>query len=410
MTARVVIVGTGQAGVQTAFSLRDDGYEGEIVLIGEEPGLPYQRPPLSKSYLLGKLDETGVLLKGADLYGENRLILRDGVTVQAIDRPGRTVRLSSGEDLSYDHLVLATGARQRALGVPGEDLDGVLTLRTIVDARGLKARLEGVRRAVVVGAGFIGLEFAAVARAQGVEVTVVELAPRPLGRALSAEMASFFQERHRTWGVDFIFGALIEEILGKDGRVTGVRLKDGRDVPADLVLVGVGVLPNAELAADAGLLVDNGVVVDEHMRTTDPAILAVGDCATHPNPFSAVGPVRVESVQNATDQGRCAAATIVGLPQPYAAVPWFWSDQGDLKLQMAGLSTGHDAAVVRGDRAQGAFSVFCFKDGRLLAVESVNRGPDHVMARRLIAAQAPITPEQAADEALPLKSFLVAAR
>ncbi|WP_395673410.1 NAD(P)/FAD-dependent oxidoreductase, partial [Phenylobacterium sp.] len=402
MTARVVIAGTGQAGVQTAFSLRDDGYDGEIVLLGEEPGLPYQRPPLSKSYLLGKLDETGVLLKGANLYGENRITLRDGVSVQAIDRPGRSVRLSSGEDLSYDHLVLATGARQRALGVPGEALDGVLTLRTIVDARGLKARLEGVRRAVVVGAGFIGLEFAAVARAQGVEVTVVELAPRPLSRALSAEMSLFFHERHLAWGVDFIFGALLEEIRGEGGRVTGVRLQNGVDVPADLVLVGVGVIPNAELAADAGLLVENGVVVDAHMRTTDPAILAVGDCAAHPNPFSAVGPVRVESVQNATDQGRCAAATIVGTPQPYAAVPWFWSDQADLKLQMAGLSTGHDTAVVRGDPAKGAFSVFCFKDGRLLAVESVNKGPDHVMARRLIAAQVQnaqpqITAEQAAD-------------
>jgi 3-phenylpropionate/trans-cinnamate dioxygenase ferredoxin reductase subunit len=391
--------------VQAAFSLRDEGFEGDITLVGEEPGAPYQRPPLSKAYLLGKLDDEGVLLKAERLYEEGRILRLGGVSVTAIDRAGKTATLSDGALLAYDQLVLSTGARQRALGVPGEALDGVLTLRSIADARALKARLDSVRRVVVVGAGFIGLEFAAVARARGIEVVVIEVAPRPLGRALSTEMSRFFEERHVSWGVDFLFGAAVEAIEG-DGAARAVRLDNGMRTEADLVLAGVGVVPNVELAEAAGLATDNGVVVDDQMRTQDPAIFAIGDCARHPNRFSALGPLRVESVQNATDQARTAAAVIAGKAAAYHAVPWFWSDQGDLKLQIAGLGAGHDTAVVRGDPAKGAYSVFCFKGDRLLAVESVNRGPDHIMARRLIAAGAALTPAEAADESLPLRSFL----
>ena len=409
MTEKVVIVGSGQAGIQAALSLRDEGFEGSIRIVGEEPGLPYQRPPLSKAYLLGRLDDEGVLLKTAQLYEDYRLDLSFGVRAEAIDRAARRVRLSNGEAAAFDHLILATGARNRTLDVPGADLDGVLTLRTLNHAKDLVARLDGAKRVVVVGAGFIGLEFAAVAAAKGIKVVVVEAAPRPMARALSPEMSRFFEARHTAWGVGFIFDATVRAIAGEGGKVAGVDLADGPSIPADLVLVGVGVAPNTELAAEAGLATDNGVLVDDRLITSDPAISAIGDCARHPNRFSAAGPVLVESVQNATDQGRAVAARIAGKPvKAYDAAPWFWSDQGDLKLQIAGLGAGHETAVVRGDPATGAFSVFCFKGGRLLAVESVNRGPDHIMARRLLAARANITPEQAADEATPLKAWLAA--
>lgn len=404
---QVVIVGAGQAGVQAGISLRDEGFEGAIRIVGEEPDLPYQRPPLSKAYLLGKLDDEGVLLKAAHLYDEYRLDCSFGVRAEAIDRAARSVRLSNGDVAPYDHLILATGARNRILDLPGADFDGVVTLRTLAHAKDLMARIDAVKRVVVIGGGFIGLEFAAVAAAKGIQVMVVEVAPRPMGRALSAEMSRFFQEQHVAWGVDFLFGAAACAFKGEGGKVTAVELSDGVSIPADLVLVGVGVIPNAELAAEAGLATDNGVVVDEQLLTADPAIFAIGDCARHPNRFSVVGPVLVESVQNATDQGRAVACRIAGRPiAPYDAIPWFWSDQGHLKLQIAGLGAGHDTTVVRGDPATGAFSVFCFKDGRLLAVESVNKGPDHVMARRLIAAGAALTPDQAADDKTPLKTYL----
>jgi 3-phenylpropionate/trans-cinnamate dioxygenase ferredoxin reductase subunit len=405
---RIIIVGSGQAGVQTAFSLRDEGYEGRLTIVGEEAATPYQRPPLSKAYLLGKLDDEGVLLKARKLYAEYRIDLMEGERVERIDRGAHAIALASGKRLPYDHLVLATGSRQRTINVAGEHLEGVQSLRTLADACRLIGRLPQVRRAVVVGGGFIGLEFAAVARALGVEVCVVEMAPRPLGRSLSAEMSRFFEGRHIAWGTDFIFGAKVAALIGQDERLAAVQLDNGGVLEADLALIGVGVIPNAELAQAASLQVGNGVVVDEQLLTSDPAISAIGDVALHPNPFSAVGPVRVESVQNATDQGRLVAARLMGKAKPYNAVPWFWSDQGDLKLQIAGLSAGHDTTVVRGDPTSGAFSVFCFRAGRLLAVESVNRGPDHVMARRLIAGRAAITPEGAADESVPLKAYLAA--
>lgn len=406
---RVVIVGSGQAGVQTAFSLRDEGFDGALTIIGDEPGTPYQRPPLSKAYLLGKLDDEGVLLKARPLYDDYRIGLVDGVGATAIDRGARSVALTRGEAIAYDHLVLATGSRQRTLGVPGEDLAGVQPLRTLADARRLITSLPTVKRAVVVGGGFIGLEFAAVARTLGIDVTIVELAPRPLGRSLSAEMSQFFEERHAAWGSKFLFGAKVSSFHGEDGRLTSVELEGGMMLEAEVALVGVGVIPNSELAQAAGLQVGNGIVVDDGLLTSDPAISAIGDVALHPNPYSVMGPVRVESVQNATDQGRCVAARLMGKARPYDSTPWFWSDQGDLKLQIAGLSPGHVTAVVRGDPAAGAFSVFCFVGDRLLAVESVNRGPDHIMARRLLAAGAPIRPEQAADESVPLRAYLAAA-
>ena len=407
MSKGVVIVGAGQAGVQAAFSLRDEGFQGPITILTDETGAPYQKPPLSKAYLLGKLDDDGVLLKARHLYGEYDIRLLEGVDVVGIDREVQVVELRNGEPIPYSHLVLATGARQRTLDVPGTDLDAVFALRTIGDARALMDRLPQVRRAVVVGGGFIGLEFAAVLRARRIEVTIVEIAARPLGRALSTEMSRFFLEKHIGWGVQFLFGEVVRSIH-RVGLAHSVELTSGLMLEADLVLIGAGVIPNSELAAASGLEVTDGIAVDGYLRTSDPNIWAIGDCALHPTRFSDDGPVRIESVQNATDQGRNVAAQIAGKPAPYAAVPWFWSDQGDVKLQIAGLGRGHDTAVVRGDPSSGAFSVFCFKQGRLLAVESVNRGPDHIMARRLLAGGAQITPQQAVDEAVPLRAHLAA--
>lgn len=402
---QIVIVGAGQGGLQAAASLRDGGFDGRLLLIGDEPGLPYQRPPLSKAYLLGKADEDSILLKPAGFFEDERIDLISDTRVAAIERGDRRVRLQSGAAVGYDHLILATGARNRALSVPGAQLDGVVSIRTLKDARRLRGLMDGARRAVVVGGGFIGLEFAAVAAAKGLKVLVVEAAPRPLGRALSAEMSRFFTQAHIGWGVDFMFGTGVEAILGET-RVTGVRLANGVAVEADIVVVGIGVSPNHELAAQAGLAVANGVVVDENLITSDPAISSLGDCAEFDSPFSIVGRVRVESVQNAVDQARGIAARLTGRPAPYAAVPWFWSDQGPFKLQMAGLASGHDTAVVRGDPGSGAFSVFCFAGDRLLAVESVNMPGDHMAGRRLLAAGAAITPAQAADTGVELKALL----
>jgi 3-phenylpropionate/trans-cinnamate dioxygenase ferredoxin reductase subunit len=403
----VLVLGTGQAGFQVAASLREEKFDGRVVLVGDEPGPPYQRPPLSKAYLTGKADADAVRLRPDRFFAEHRLELRAGERAARIDRAGRRVVLASGDALPYDHLVLALGARNRALPVPGADLDGVVQLRTLGDAEGLRRRLDAAREAVVVGAGFIGLEFAAVAAARGVPVTVVEAADRPMARSLSAAMSAFFRGAHERQGVRFVFGATVVRVLGDGGgRAAGVETADGRRFPADLVLVGIGVVPNAELAAEAGLAVADGVVVDERLATSDPAVSAIGDCARHPCRFAAAGagPVRIESVQNAVDQARCVAARIAGRAAPYGAVPWFWSDQGALKLQIAGLAAPHERAVARGDPARGAFSVFCFRGGRLAGVESVNRPLDHVLARKLLANGTDLAPEQAADPGFDLKA------
>lgn len=407
----ILVLGTGQAGFQVAASLREDGFDGRVVLVGDEPGLPYQRPPLSKAYLTGKADTAAVRLRPEKFFAEHRLEMRAGERAVRIDRAGRRVLLGSGGALPYDRLVLALGARNRALPVPGAELDGVVQLRTLADAEGLRQRLERAREAVVVGAGFIGLEFAAVAAARGVAVAVVEATDRPMARSLSPAMSAFFRDAHERQGVRFVFGATVTRVLG-DGRATGVETADGRRFPADLVLVGIGVVPNAELAAEAGLAVADGVVVDEHLATGDLAISAIGDCARHPCRFADEGgPVRIESVQNAVDQARCVAARLAGKSTaPYAAVPWFWSDQGALKLQIAGLATPHDHAVARGDPASGAFSVFCFRGGRLAGVESANRPLDHVFARKLLANGADLTPEQAADPGFDLKAHAATPR
>ncbi len=342
-------------------------------------------------------------LRPETFYTQHQIEVLAGETVTAIDRAGHRLRLASGGELSWDHLVLATGARFRPLPVPGAELDGVLPLRTLADADILRERLDQARDVVVVGAGFIGLEFASVAIARGAAVHIIEVTQHPMGRVVSATISRFFSDAHRRWGAQISLGTGVIRIFGAGGRVTGVETSDGRHLPADLVLICIGVIPNAEVAREAGLAVDNGIVVDERLATADPTILAIGDCANFPTPF-AVGRVRLELVQNAVDQGRSAAAYIAGKPTPYDKVPWFWSDQGDLKLQIAGITTGHDKAVLRGDPDSGHFSVFCYRADRLIGVELVNQTADHVVARRLLAGDPKLTPEQAADESYDLRA------
>lgn len=406
----IVIVGAGQAGFQAAASLREAGFAGGLTLIGEEAVLPYQRPPLSKAYLAGKTDARGLLLRQESFFSDHAISHRPETRAARIDREGRQVRLADGESLPYDHLVLATGTRNRPLPVPGAELAGVRQLRSLDDADALRADIESAGRIVVVGAGFIGLEFAAVCAGRGLSVTVIEAAGRVMARAVSLETSEAFRAFHEEAGVHFLFEAGVTAIEGEGGRAVAVRTADGHRLPADLVLVGIGVLPNQELAEAAGLPVRDGIEVDAFLATPDPAVSAIGDCVRFPSRFAHGLPggdqVRIESVQNAVDQGRCLAARLTGRPAAYDAVPWFWSDQGPRKLQIAGLAGPGDASVPR--RAGAGFSVFRFRDGALSAVESVDRPADHMAARRLLASAKSLTPEQAADPGFDLKALATA--
>lgn len=401
--SRVVILGGGQGGFQTAMSLREQGFDGSIVLVGEEPDLPYQRPPLSKAYLAGSVDADAVRLRPQSFYAHHDIDLLTGEQASLIDRRARRLLLASGTTLAYDHLVLAVGARPRRLPIPGAELDGVMALRTLADATELRERLAAAREVVLVGAGFIGLEFAAVAAKQGKAVRIVEATGRVMARVVSPPVARCFAAAHIRWGASLLFETSIVRVLGERGRVVGVETTRGEVLPADLVVICVGVVPNIELAADAGLAIDDGIVVDAGLATADPAISAIGDCARYPSRF-AEAMVRLESVQNAVDQARCVAARLAGHPAPYQAVPWFWSDQGELRLQIVGLTVGHDQAVIRGEPDEGRFSVFCFRNGGLIGIESVGRPADHIAGRRILAAGLDLSPEQAADSGYDLKA------
>lgn len=406
-SAGIVIVGAGHGGVQAAASLREEGYAGPITLISDDPNAPYQRPPLSKAFIKGEATADSLILRGPAFYAEKQIDLRLGENVAAIDCAARIARLASGEALAYEHLILAVGAVARPAAFAGAELEGALALRDMGDAAQLKARLESATHVVVIGAGFIGLEFAATAASKGKDVQVVEVAPRVMGRAVSQTISDFYADAHRGFGVKLHLGAGVASIEGAGGRATAVHLSDGRRLPADLVLIGIGILANEKLAAAAGLAVDNGIVVDEALTASDPHVSAIGDCCAHPNPYAGRR-FRLESVQNATDQARVVARKLTGKPARYDMLPWFWSDQGDLKLQIAGLNMGCDAFATRGDPASRSFSVFGFAGGRLRVVESVNRAADHMIARRLIAAGAPLSPEEAADPAFDLKARAMA--
>jgi len=397
-----VIVGAGHAGVQAAASLREEGFEDRIILLSDENGLPYQRPPLSKAFLKGEMDILGLPLRAEAFFRDHRIDLRRGVGATRIDRRSQRVETNDGSAIGYGHLILATGARQRRLDAPGVDLPGVFALRSIADATEIRERIGAGRKLVIIGAGFIGLEIAATAAGLGAEATVVEIA-RPMGRAVSPLMSDFFLKAHAAFGVRLRLGLGVAAIKGVQ-KAQAVVLTDGEVLPADLVILAVGVTAEDALARASGLECANGVVVDDLLRTSDPAISAIGDCVDFPN--AALGfRTRLESVQNAVDQGRCIAARLAGKPTPYDALAWFWSDQGDLKLQIAGLSHGVDKWVVRGDPTTRAFSAFGFRAGKLAVVESVNRAGDHAAAKRIIGTPKTLTPEEAAEPAFDLRAL-----
>ena len=400
----VLIVGAGHAGFQLAASLRQHGYGERICLINDEAHLPYQRPPLSKAYLKGEGRPDSLMFRPDKFYRDQNIELI-GDRAVSIDRAAQRLLLASGSFLEYGHLVLATGARNRLLDLPNANLGDVRYLRILDESEALRQRIHSAKHVVVIGAGFIGLEFAATARIKGLEVDVVELATRVMARAVTAEISDYFQERHVAAGIRIHLGVQATSIEGGGDEVSGVSLSDGRRIPADLVVVGVGVLPNVELAAEAGLPVASGIIVDEQLLTPDPNISAIGDCALFASPRFG-GSLRLESVQNATDHARCVAARLTGDAKTYDGLPWFWSDQGDDKLQIAGLTTGYDHVVVRGDRAARSFSAFCYRARQLVGIESVNRAADHVFGRKLLGMNRSIAPERVADPGFDLKAAL----
>ncbi|QXX75604.1 NAD(P)/FAD-dependent oxidoreductase [Methylovirgula sp. HY1] len=401
----VVIIGAGHGGVQLAASLREEGYQDKIVLLGDEKDPPYQRPPLSKAYMKHETPEDGVILRGPDFYPQQKIDLMLGERVVEIDRAARRLTCASGTRLEYSKLVFATGGVMRQLRIDGADLTNVFSLRTLAEARTMRDCFDHSKNVVIIGAGFIGLEFAATAAAKGCAVNVIELATRPMARAVTEQTSAFFAAEHKKLGVVINFATSVTAIKGEAGRVKEVVLTDGRVLPADLVLIGIGLVPSDELAKAAGLECPNGIKVDDKQVTSDENIFAIGDAAYHFNPFAKRW-MRLESVQNATDQARVLAKHLTGKPAHYESVPWFWSDQADLKLQMVGFLDDCDRIIMRGSLEERAYSLFGFKEGKLAGVESVNKAGDHMLARRLIGENISISPEMVADPNSDLKSLL----
>jgi 3-phenylpropionate/trans-cinnamate dioxygenase ferredoxin reductase subunit len=403
----VLIVGGGEAAVHLASSLRELGCQAAITIVSEEPYAPYQRPPLSKAFLSGTADAATLEFRSAERYEQDRITVLtaqrvNGVRAAAPGRPG-IATTATGGCLEFGHLALTTGARPRLLEVPGADLAGVCYLRDVRQALALRERLAVAQRVLIVGGGFIGLEAAAAATAKGKAVTVVEATDRLIGRVVAPEISGFYRTAHQRRGVRVILGTAISQFEGTDGTVNGARLSDGGFVAADLVIIGIGAEPRTELAEQLGLACMAGIIVDACARTSDPAIVAAGDCTVTPHPAARDGSlVRFESFGHAMDQARAAAATLAGVPAPYDAVPWFWSDQGTLKLQIAGLSAGFDQTVLRGNPGQERFSMLYYRAGRLLAVHAVNSPRDYLTVRRALAAGQEIPPELAADADKPL--------
>ncbi len=402
--SRIVIVGAGHAGGTAAALLRQHGHTGPITLIGEELVAPYQRPPLSKAYLKGETDVETLKLKPDEFYAEHDITLRLGTRVESIDRGALTVALKGGGEVAYDVLILATGSANRKLAIPGAGPHELHELRSLADAEQLKAVLEPGKRAVIIGGGYIGLEAAASARALGAEATIVELAPRVLARVACEELSSFFEAYHRARGVQILTGAQVEAVEhGPDGHVSAARLADGRDIACDVVLVGVGAMACVELALEAGLECSNGVVVDAEARTSDPAIFAIGDMTWRPMPLYEGRRHRLESVPNALEQAKQAVAAILGRPAPAPEVPWFWSDQYDLKLQIAGVPFDADSLVVRGSRDAAKFAIFHMKGDRILAVEAVNAPAEFMGGRLLIGNGKAVDRARLADLSVSMK-------
>ncbi|HEX2816906.1 MAG TPA: FAD-dependent oxidoreductase [Phenylobacterium sp.] len=402
LAAHVVILGAGHAGGTAAALLRQYGFTGPITLVGSEPIPPYQRPPLSKAWLKGEADADSLALKPLEFYAEHDIDFRASTTATAINRGARTVTLSDGSTVSYDALIIATGARAIALPIPGADLDGVMFLRTAADAETLKATVGPGKRLAVVGGGYIGLEVAASGRALGAEVVVLEREDRLLARVACDTLSTFFKTQHEAHGVTFELGATATAFEGADGHVTGVTLADGRTIACDAVVVGVGAHPNDDLAKDCGLEVARGVTVDLEARTSDPAIFAIGDVAHRPMPIYG-RMFRMESVPNALEQAKQAAAAITGRPPPAGEVPWQWSDQYDLKLQIAGYAFDVDEILVRGDPASARFAVFHLKGDLVQSVEAINSPPEFMMGKQLILARRPVSKARLADPSISMK-------
>ena len=406
MPENIVIVGAGQAGGETAAELRRKGYTGKITVVGDEAYVPYKRPPLSKTYLAGTATTESLYVMSPAALEKANIEFIGGVRATAIDRKSRTLSLDDGRKLSYDKLMLATGGRPRMLNSPGADLPNIFVLRSIQDVEAIRAQFGEGKRLAIVGGGYIGLEVAAVAKKAGLSVTVLEAMPRVLQRVTAPEMSAFYERVHREAGVDVRTGVLL---TGFEKSANGIQVQiAGGSIEADLVIVGIGLIANTELAADAGLEVDNGIVVDEYARTSDPDIYAAGDCTNHPSEFLGRR-VRLESVQNAMEQGRIAAENMLGLEVKYANVPWFWSDQYDLKLQMVGMSGGYDQVVLRGDPGGRSFGAFYLLQGKVIAADMVSRLKEFMVAKKMVAAKLEVDPARLADESVDLKELLPAA-
>lgn len=405
MNERVLIIGGGHAAGQCAASLRQKGWAGEIVIAGEEPFPPYQRPPLSKAYLSGATTAERLFFKPSAFYEKEGIDLQLGRRAVGIDRETRQVSFESGPLITYDYLVIATGARVRQLDCDGADLEGVGYLRSITDTDALKENLSNDARLTIVGAGYIGLEVAAVAAKGGVKVTVLEIADRVMSRVTSPTISRFFEDLHREHGVDLKLGVGLSGFEGS-GQVESARLSDDTLLPCDQAIVGIGIIPNDEIARDAGLETDDGIVVDNCTRTSDPLIFAIGDCTRHESRYYG-GSLRLESVHNALEQGKTAASAICGETSPYDQVPWFWSDQYDVKLQTVGISTGrHNREILRGDPSNKKFSVYYLQDNGLIAVDSVNAPADHMIARKIIASGKELNADDIANTEFDLRSYL----
>jgi 3-phenylpropionate/trans-cinnamate dioxygenase ferredoxin reductase subunit len=400
MPETIIVIGAGHGGAQLVDSLRAGEFGGNLIMIGDEVHRPYDRPSTSKGLLSGSVELERTFLKREQFYVDNKIDLRLGTSVSEVDRKARTVRLSTGERLTYDRLVMATGARARRLTAAGADLDGVFYLRSLADSQAIAGWLGPGKRLAIIGGGYVGLEVAASATELGCRVTVIETQKRLLARVAGAEIAEFYCKVHRAAGVDVLLDAVLEGFIG-EGSVKSVRLTDGTEILADVVVVGIGSIPNAELAAAAGLAVENGIVVDDCGRTSDPAIFAIGDATNHPN--DVIGKrLRLESVPAALGQARAAASAILGQPKPFHELPWFWSNQYDIKLQIAGLSQPDDQVVVRGDPGSNRFAAFYLREGKIVAVNSVNSAKDFVVGKRLITEGRLPGVGRLADPAVPL--------
>lgn len=408
-SSTAIIIGAGHAGGELAIALRNEGWEGRILLLGEETHLPYHRPPLSKAYLAGSVEKSSLAIRPLAAYERANVEFMPGVRVVRIDRTNQRLELADGAQLSYDRLAIATGGRPRPLSVPNaavaERCANFHYLRTLDDVEQIRAQLAPGKHLAIVGGGYIGLEVAASAIAQGLQVTVLEALPRVLQRVTAAELSAYYERKHREAGVDIRTGVQVADLEVTGDTVTAVLCADGSRLAADLVVVGIGLLANTELAAEAGLQVDNGILVDEHAQTSDPHIYAAGDCTNHPNALLGRR-LRLESVPNALEQSRVAAANMAGKAKTYASVPWFWSDQYELKLKMVGLSEGFERLVLRGDPATDSFSAFYLKGDKVLAADTVNRPQDFIAAKRLVAEGIAVTDAQLADDSRPLKELL----